>query len=160
VDFLAENKTGIIVGIVSGLIVALILWAMGWLRKVPSVPVPTWLVVAIIVCGAVWWWLSSDGEKKLSPVLEKSFRSEFVKLDGKVFIRCKFDRCTLVFSGKRPVGFEHCEFVAPMFRLAGSAAVSIQQIVTMRKDPAFKPVIDKLIEGQVGEFTAEPKSEH
>ena len=58
-------------------------------------------------------------------VEDKSFRDETVSLDGKLFVRCNFESCTLVFAGG------HCEWEASNFShcrvtLEGAASNTLQ----------------------------------
>ena len=59
-------------------------------------------------------------------VIEESYSSERVVLDGKHFEDCSFDTCTLVYRGGVPPNFVRCDFAAPRFVFEEAAQSTIQ----------------------------------
>mgnify|MGYP006279649551 CR=1 FL=1 len=56
----------------------------------------------------------------------QSFSSERVVLDGKHFVDCTFESCTLVYKGGRPPNFVRCDFAAPQFVFEEAAKSTVQ----------------------------------
>ncbi|GFO62563.1 hypothetical protein M1B72_20820 [Geomonas paludis] len=96
-----------------------------------------------------------DKPEKLTPVVDESFVTQSVVLDGKKFIRCEFDRCSLVFNGSANFGLEHCNFTAPKLIFGDSAGITMFQISKMSGDPAFA----KMIEMTINEYKTDKKQD-
>lgn len=53
---------------------------------------------------------------------EQEFTNLNVSLDGGTYVRCRFSKCNLLFSGLLPATFDDCEFKDCVWDFAGPAA--------------------------------------
>lgn len=61
----------------------------------------------------------------------KVYSNVRVDLDNRKFKNCKFNRCTLVYSGGGPIALEDCEVVAPSYVFEGSAENTVKFMTLM-----------------------------
>jgi hypothetical protein len=74
---------------------------------------------------------------------DSTLQDETVQLDGHEFIRCKFVRCVLVYSGGRPPKITGCSFdAATRFQFSGAAGDTIGFMIGMYHG-GFKALIEK-----------------
>lgn len=59
------------------------------------------------------------------------FTNRVVNLDGVDFVRCRFENCTLVYSGRCAFGLEACTFVNTRAHLAQPAADTLACLVLL-----------------------------
>lgn len=141
-NYLNTYSTELTIGVIGSLIATAIVFIISWLRKWPPIPVPLWVIAVFIAFPLIWYVVSQNKYKKLTPVVDESFVTQRVVLDGKKFIRCNFDRCSLVFNGNANFGLEHCNFTAPRFIFEGNAGITMAQISKMSNDPTFAGIIE------------------
>jgi hypothetical protein len=56
----------------------------------------------------------------------RTFTNETVDIDFNIFVRCHFDKCTLIYHGSGVVGLEGCSFSQVNWTLADGAANTIK----------------------------------
>jgi hypothetical protein len=82
-----------------------------------------WVVIGIVagllLCG--WGFYRSlsmvpgfDAEARQEPVTDQIFMNQEVVLDGKAFIRCKFQNVSYIIKGEKPFSLRHCESWGPI----------------------------------------------
>jgi len=80
--------------------------------------------------GSLELEISSDKPGQPSLPLEriegKEYRTGVVELDGKEFVRCKFEGVTLRFNATMPVSLQSCSFADVRWELAGPAALTLK----------------------------------
>jgi hypothetical protein len=147
-DFISDHLTELIVGIIGSLIAAGIIALISHSKKWQPVRVPIWVIVFIAGFAFVWFLYPVFQSDKPKPIVDESFVTQSVVLDGKKFIRCKFDRCKLVFRGNAPFGMEQCDIIAPKFDFEGAAGVTVFQLAKLSKDPPFSKLVQDAISGE------------
>ncbi len=69
---------------------------------------------------------ASPDESDRDTVADREFTGERLVIDGKHFVDCRFETCTLVFKGGTPPHFIRCEFAAPQFVFEEAAKNTVQ----------------------------------
>ena len=140
-SFFDTYSMEIIVGVIASLTATAIVLLLSRFCKWKPIPVPSWVVVIFIAFVLIWGAVSQLRYKKMIPIVDESFVTQRVVLDGKKFIRCNFDRCSLVFNGDANFGLENCNFTAPKLLFKCSAGITMMQISKMSNDPTFSSII-------------------
>ena len=70
------------------------------------------------------------------------FQNERIQLDGAVYLRCRFEGCTLVYSGGALPVLHGCHFDPVELAFEGAAANTLTLIASMYHG-GFKPFIEK-----------------
>ncbi|MGF6392136.1 hypothetical protein [Pseudomonas plecoglossicida] len=135
---------------VAGLLLSWELLYRDYLSK--SVSIPAWLVLAVVFGGFFGWILYGTRAKKAAPekaqlISDKSFGVERVKICGKIFVGCRFQRTELVYDGMGSVGIKQCSFEIPKISFDGPAALTVDFLTQMYADPTFRPFVDSLMVG-------------
>ena len=71
---------------------------------------------------------------------------DHVHVDGGRFVRCSFEKATLVYSGGAHPDFKDCEFGAVGWRFEGSALRTIQLLQALGSSPNGKFLLEDLFE--------------
>ena len=145
-DFIFEHGTEFIIGTVCSLFAAAIVMLITWSRKLPPLSVPLWVVALFVAIPIAIFSVPHFTNKSPKAIVDQDFTLQRVVLDGKKFIRCKFDRCSLVFKGKAPFGFEHCGFTMPEIVFEDAAGTVIYEIGIMSSDPTFASIIQNTMD--------------
>jgi len=75
----------------------------------------------------------------------KEFSNQEIHLDGKMFFRCKFKSCTMVFAAIAPFSLSRSDFdEKTTWRFDGAASLTVNAMTTMYHG-GFKHVIDHII---------------
>ena len=143
--FLALNRDNIIAGIISSAIVTLAAVLISALSTLPPIPVPTWVVVAV-VGFPIGWWVVNQRRKKLTPIVGATFGVEKVVCDGRHFIDCKFDGTELVFHGTNGFSMQNCGGHVARISFGGSAGLVMSQLVAFNQDLFFKKIIETTLQ--------------
>lgn len=65
----------------------------------------------------------------MQSVTDRSFIDETLELDGKLFLRCSFERCVMAFNGTAVFSMADCTFgEGCQFTLGGAAVVTVRQL--------------------------------
>ena len=144
-DFIHAHWTELLIGVLGSLTATAIVALISWSRKWPPLPVPLWIIALIVAFPIIWFAMSRFKPVPPIPVVDQNFDSQRVVLDGKQFIRCNFDRCSLVFKGDAPFGLERCSFTAPKLVFESGASVTLFQLRKLRSDPVFDAMIQESI---------------
>jgi hypothetical protein len=78
--------------------------------------------------GYPMWPFSS---KRIQEIHQKDFTDLRVELDDKLFVKCSFTRCILVFSGGAGGGLTQCTISNCVWKFEGAAANTIGFMATM-----------------------------
>ena len=70
----------------------------------------------------------------LTAIEGKQFLDETIDLDGKWFVRCRLERCEMIFRGERPFAFTNCHLDAPRVRIEGRARMVLAQLAGLLDD--------------------------
>ena len=114
--------------------------------------IPVWLIVVVstVILFLVIHFrskeISSGPAKELEIVEGKSFGVQQVVMDGKNFVRCKFDGTELIYNGIKNFSLGENKFLRFRFTFSQFAANTIAIIEAMYKDPAFRPIVDQTFE--------------
>ena len=60
--------------------------------------------------------------------VNETFTDEVFHIDGNSYVRCKFIRCRIIFSGEFGVSFKECSFVDCDWGFAGPAANTLRYL--------------------------------
>ena len=142
----SADTRSLVIGVIGSLLAAGIAAGVAALSGLPSVPIPLWLLAAVIAAPTIWYGVRRVTLKRITVVANKKFSCERVTLDGQRFIECEFDRCILVFNGQRGFGFERCKFGGPTFAFESHAAITAYQLSLFQSDPAFHPVLTQILD--------------
>lgn len=71
----------------------------------------------------------------------KHYKDQDIKLDGRNFENCTFDRCRLIYSGKGDVGFNGNSIGATQFVFEGVAANAVSFLQGIANDPNLAPLL-------------------
>lgn len=144
-EFIRLHQDALIIGVITSLIVAVIIAFISWMKKFPPIKVPLWVIVIFVSIPLIFFSIITFQGNEIVPVVDQKFESQRIILDGKKFIRCEFDRCVLVFNGRKNFGMEHCDFIAPKFEFGDYATITTFQIKKMLGDKTFAPMIKDLV---------------
>lgn len=144
-DFLKDNQKEIIIGIVTGLIVAAILWLIEKSQNISPIQVPFWVVIGIFIIPLAIF-LVSRKSKKLKKVANENFGVERVFIDGKHFTDCKFDGTELVFKALEKVNMGHCQLSNSRFKFEGAASLTMELLTAFYGDPGLRPIAKAAID--------------
>lgn len=75
----------------------------------------------------------------------KQFTAQTVKVDGRVFKNCDFERAVLAYYGGEVPSFENCQFEGARLQFGGSASNTLQFLTGMRNG-GFTAAVDKLLQ--------------
>src|ERR1700676_2567652 len=64
-------------------------------------------------------------------VRDKEFNGETVHLDGRIFVKCTFTDCMIVFSATAPMGLNSSKFENCNFSLSGAAGLTIDFLTVL-----------------------------
>ncbi|MCB0116805.1 MAG: hypothetical protein R2873_26965 [Caldilineaceae bacterium] len=76
----------------------------------------------------------------------QTFHNEAVSVDGKQFIACVFDNCTLAYAGGEVPAFHKCQFVDVSLQFSESAVDTLKFLSGLREG-VFTQAVDKIIQG-------------
>lgn len=76
----------------------------------------------------------------------QTFRNEVVSVDGKRFVACVFDSCTLLYAGGDVPVFSQCRFIEVSLQFTDSAVDTIKFLSGLREG-VFTQAVDKIIQG-------------
>lgn len=115
-----------------------------------TVEIPMWLLlIALLILPGVHALARSVArgrvDQELMKVEGKQFGVQQIVLDGKIFERCEFHGTEVIFEGNNSFGLTNCEFYAPRFSFAKSAAITIDALTRMYADQGLRPLIDQTI---------------
>jgi hypothetical protein len=80
---------------------------------------------------------------KTKNIANKNYGVERVIVDGKHFVNCTFNGTELVFTGKRGFSLTKNHFkTQPRISFDGNAALTINELIAMYSDDAFRPIIE------------------
>lgn len=142
--FLTDNKNELAVSLVGSGIFTFILWVIAYLKNAPSVLVPVWvfgLVAIPFVFPAV---KVIKKKRKPVPIVDETYSQRRVILDGKKFIRCTFDRCTMVHVGEKNFGMEECGFINCDWAFESEAGTVIHQIKLLHNLEYFQKMFHNI----------------
>ena len=95
----------------------------------------------------------SDGQvgspkTKLERVEGKSFTTGIVDLDGKEFVKCRFEDVVLRFSASQTIALHGCQFSGVNWEVAGAAALTLKFLggIYSGAGPGGKELIEKTFE--------------
>lgn len=147
-DFITENSSNIISIIIGGFITAILMLIISQMRTWTPLKVPIWVITFIVAIPIIYFVASMS--KPLFPegIVNQVFTKQRIVLDGNQFVRCTFDRCTLIFKGQSSFGFDQCTFIAPVLIFESYAGNTVAQLQKMWSDSLFQPTIQKLIGGE------------
>lgn len=81
----------------------------------------------------------------MTRVVNQSFGSEVVSVDGKQFVSCTFDNSTLLYAGGDLPSFSGCRFSAVSLQFEDSAVNTIKFLSGLREG-GFSQAVDKIIQ--------------
>lgn len=76
----------------------------------------------------------------------QTLRNEAVSVDGKQFVACVFDNCTLSYAGGEVPVFNNCRFVDVSLQFSDSAVGTLKFLSGLREG-VFTQAVDKIIQG-------------
>ncbi len=79
----------------------------------------------------------------------QTFQDTKIALDGNDYVRCTFEKCSLVFSGSKPVKFIECVFGKEVsWSFAGSAALTLNfmRVLYHGAGPGGQALIERTFE--------------
>lgn len=86
----------------------------------------------------------------MSDIVGAEFSGETIQLDGKVFSKCRFVDCRLVFAGDDNFVFAECGLERCTFEFVGGAKRTIDQLASLHKfgyGPIVETFLDKVRAG-------------
>ena len=140
-DYLTRQWENIATNVAASAVFALATAVIAWLAPLPPIPVPAWLFVFMLAFISCWWWVGRR-PRRLKPVADKTFGVEPVVLDGKNFVKCKFNGSELIFTGRTNFSLQDCIISTPYFTFKGDSATVMHQLSIMYKTKEFKQLID------------------
>jgi hypothetical protein len=143
--FLILNRDNIISGVISSAIVTVAAALISAISTLPPIPVPAWVVVAV-VGFPIGWWVVDQRRKKLIPIVGATFGVEKVVCDGRHFIDCKSDGTELVFHGTSGLSMQNCGGHVARISFGGSAGLVLGQLVALNQDAFFKKHIEATLQ--------------
>jgi FtsH-binding integral membrane protein len=143
-DYLTRQWENIATNLLASVIFAFATGAIAWLAPLPPIPVPAWLFVFLLAFVCCWWWVGRK-PRKLKPVVDQTFGVEPIILDGKNFVKCKFNGSELIFSGRTNFSLQDCTISTQYFTFKGDAATVMHQLSIMYKTKEFKQLIDNTL---------------
>jgi hypothetical protein len=143
-EFIKDNQKELIIGVVCGLIVAIILGVLSTMENLPPVKVPFWLFVSVITIPVVTIIFISI-PKKIKDVSNESFGVERIYIDGKHLTNCKLDSSELVFKGKTVASMSNCTGSNTRMAFEGYAGNTINFLIALRSDSGTKHFADACI---------------
>ena len=144
-EIITENFSNIISSIVGGIITAILMLIISRMRTWTPLQVPIWVITLVVAIPVIYFVASMYKPTFSEAIVNQVFTKQRIVLDGKEFVRCKFDRCTLIFKGQSPFEFDQCTFVAPEIIFESYAGNTIAQLKKMLSDSLFQPAIQNLI---------------
>lgn len=85
----------------------------------------------------------------VATIKDEIYTDEPVDIDGKYFFKCKFTRCTLVYSGGDAPSFDKCSFDSPQFSFRGAAGNTLGFMQELYHS-IFRSHIEKTFENIIG----------
>jgi len=147
-DFITEYSSNIISSIIGGFITAILMLIISRMRAWTPLQVPIWVITLVVAIPVIYFVASMYKPSFPEAIANQIFTKQRIVLDGKQFVRCKFDRCTLIFKGQFPFGFDQCTFITPQIIFESYAGNTVAQLQKMWSDSLFQPTIQNLIGGE------------
>lgn len=144
-DIITENFSNIISSIVGGIITAILMLIISRMRTWTPLQVPIWVITLVVAIPVIYFVASIYKPTFSEGIVNQVFTKQRIVLDGKEFVRCKFDRCTLIFKGQSAFEFDQCTFIAPEIIFESYAGNTIAQLQKLLSDSTFQPAIQNLI---------------
>ena len=73
---------------------------------------------------------------------DKTFADQVVHQDGNKYIKCRFERCKMVFSASDTVQMEECTYVSCDWALEGAAQLTLQYMMGLYHVPGMKDFLE------------------
>jgi hypothetical protein len=67
------------------------------------------------------WRNRGSGEGQVAEFSDENFDSQTIDLDGNRYVRCNFNKCTMIYSGGAIPVLQHCNFTGETWRFEGAA---------------------------------------
>lgn len=61
----------------------------------------------------------------MTPIEDQAFENQTLIMDGKLFLRCRFENCSLIYTGGE-FGWTDCHFGVNVFHLKGAAQKTVK----------------------------------
>lgn len=81
----------------------------------------------------------------MSDIVGAEFSGETIQLDGKVFARCRFTDCRLVFAGDELFVFAECTLDRCTFEFVDGAKRTIDQLGSLHKF-GYGPIVETFLD--------------
>jgi hypothetical protein len=146
-DFITENPSNIISIIIGCVLTVILMLIIARMRAWTSLQVPIWVVTLFVAIPIIYFVASLYKPPLPEGVVNQVFTQQRIVLDGNHFVRCNFDRCTLIFKGQSPFEFDQCTFISPIVIFESYAGTTVAQLQKMLRDSVFQPTIQNLIGG-------------
>lgn len=78
------------------------------------------------------------------------FKKSSFPVDGQIYRRCRFDTCTLQFSGGDLPIFDTCTFNNTNFAFTGAAGNTLLFLGSMYKSGGFKTIVEETFKNITG----------
>ena len=72
------------------------------------------------------------------PIIDRVFRNEVVKIDGKVFQRCTFENVTFEYAAHQPFQIQNCNFVGK--RIIKAATPEVEATILLLRGLGVNPI--------------------
>ena len=160
-DFLIERRTDILIGLITSAVFSGIVWFISLSRSIPSVDVPFWIIVLVILFPIIVF-ISSLFPKKTKSIANKKFGVERIHMDGKHLTNCTFDGSELVFIGKNISSMSNCTGNDTRMSFEGAAGNTVIFLSALWIEPGTRhfaqEAINQITKGTTNSHNKSPDS--
>jgi hypothetical protein len=80
-------------------------------------------------------------------VENRTYKDQTVRIDGTLFVRCRFDNCKLIFKAQDLVGFDHCDLIECQWVFDGPAENALLFLSALyRLGPAGQDLVEGIFQ--------------